>query len=513
MSAELMMSSDGRIAYLPNIKAGVIMGGTGGKTVKEAYEEAEKIRAQAKGATTTTNTTTTTTSRSIHPSKASRVKSEKPATDNSEPVPFTLAMVDTIALWGLDNLFPQHIIELAEQNTELPSLLDWKSRAAQGKEILPYNRVWNPKTKELDEVLIEDPEILQFFTSIPTKRYMREAYNDFFWFWNVFPDLIKNEAGDKIVYLGCHDASWCRWHLANDKGEVDTCTVSSYWPNGQYGDPRYFQEHPVVNPYQWDVADALKKNTAIKRFVYPISYPSPGKAYYQLAPWDGIRLSGWLELASKIPEFKMARMKNQMDIKYLIKIPTNYWPAVYSNWDTMTYEEQLAKKTQKLDQLNKQLTGVENAGKSILNEVGYDASGNILPGWDISVIEDQLADGAYNEDSAEASAHLLRALGLDGTLVGAGPGRDLNAGGGSDKLIAFNMYCALQSPYRDVVLEPFYFIAKYNGWTDKYPLFFVKTVEADPMALDISKQVSNSVQQQWPQQPDSSTQQPTLNQD
>lgn len=493
MSARLLVSSNGRSAYLPGIKAAVIMGGTGGKTIAEALAQSgQKFKVE------TAANNAVAVAKSVHPSKASRITPDKPATDNNEPAPFTLAMVDTIALWGDDNLFPQNIIALAEQSTELPSLLDWKSRAAQGLEILPYNRKWNDQTQKLEDELIQDPEILNFFTSIQTKRYIREAYNDFFWFWNVFPDMIKNEDGDKIAYLGCHDASWCRWWLTNDKGVVEKCTVSSNWPNGQYGDNRYFKTFPVVNPYQWDAVDALKADSGIQRFVYPISYPSPGKTYYQLATWDGIRTSGWLELAAQIPAWKKALMENQMNIKYLIKIPTNYWPAVYPKWDEMTEEEQLAKKELKLDELNKKLTGVVNAGKSILNEVGYDDTGKQLPGWDISVIQDQLKDGAYIEDSQEASAHLLRALGLDGTLVGQGPGRDLNAGGGSDKLIAFNMYCALQGPYRDVVLEPIYFIARYNGWMDKYPLFKVKTIEADPTALDVSKKVSNTVQDQWP---------------
>jgi hypothetical protein len=488
----ILISDNGDIAYLKGIGAAVVMGGTGGKTVKKAYEDAERLRAEAAKETsvkppvsTSTTTSTTTTTKKLHPAKANRqpITDDKPATNNNEPAPWTLAMVDTIALWGSDNLFPQEIITLCQQSTELPALLDWKARAAQGKEVLPYDRVWNPATKQLDDVLIQDPDILSFFTSITTKRYLREAYNDFFWFANVFPDMIKNVDGDKIVYLGTHDASWCRWWLTNDDGVIFKCTVSSNWPNGTYGDPRYFKTFPVVNPYQWDVVDALKAASGINRFVYPISYPSPGKTYYQLANWDGIRTSGWLDLASKIPAFKQAIMQNQMQIKYLIKIPTNYWPSVYPNWEAMTYEDQLARKKLKLDELNTQLTGMSNAGKSILNEVGYDPEGKQLPGWEITTIDDKLKDGAYIEDSQEASAHLLRALGLDGTLVGQGPGRDLNAGGGSDKLIAYNMYCALQQPYRDVVLEPIYFIARYNGWMDRYPLFKVKTTEADPSSI------------------------------
>lgn len=430
--------------------------------------------------------------------------SNTPAVSNSDPVVFDLSSVQDVAYWGDDNLFPQTIIALAEKSTELPSLLDWKARAAQGARVLPYEWVYNEVTKVWDEQPITDKDIVSFFLSETTKRYYREAYTDYYWFWNIFPDLIKNVEGDKIVYIGTHDASWCRWKKMDDNGHINKAIVCSSWATAMQEDSKYTKTFDVVNPYDWNLVENLQNNKSIKRFIYPVSYPSPGKAYYQLAPWDGIRTSGWLDLAAKIPAFKKAIMQNQMHIKYLIRIPTNYWASVYSDWDTLTDVQKTEKKKETLNTINTKLTDVENAGKSILNEVGYDVNGDKLPGWDIEEIGDKLKEGAYIEDSKEASAHLLRALSLDGTLVGQGPGRDLNAGGGSDKLIAFNMYCALLGPQRQVVDEPVYFVARYNGWVERHPFFFIKTIEASPQALDTSRKVSQTVQEQWPQK-DSST--------
>ncbi|GAA4327434.1 hypothetical protein GCM10023149_30810 [Mucilaginibacter gynuensis] len=463
---DLLFAND--IAYLPGIKAAVHTGSTAkvGKAVASSYT---------------------------------------PAVTADSPAIYDLGNIQDIAYWGDANTFPQDIIALAEKSTELPSLLDWKARAAQGAMILPYERYYDEATNEWKERPITDPTIVNFFLSETTKRYYREAYTDFYWFWNVFPDLIKNDEGNKIAYIGTHEASWCRWYKMNPKGIIEKMALSSQWASGIFDDKGpYGMKLDVVNPYDWNLVESLKKNDKIKRFVYPVSYPSPGKAYYQLAPWDGIRTSGWLALAAQIPAFKKAIMENQMHIKYLIRIPTNYWPAVYPEWDSLKPEEKTAKKKLKLDEINLKLTNVENAGKSILNEVGYDVNGEKLPGWDIDVIDDKLKDGAYIEDSQEASAHLLRALGLDGTLVGSGPGRNLNAGGGSDKLIAFNMYCALLGPQRQVVDEPVYFIARYNGWYESHPFFFIKTIEASPQALDTSRKVSQQVQEQWPAK-DSST--------
>jgi hypothetical protein len=407
---------------------------------------------------------------------------DRPAVRPSEPRPSQLANVGDYAYWGDDNQFPQKIIELYHKSTELPSLLEWKARAAQGKEVLAFTRAFNKETKKLEDSYCDDPEIFEFLNSIPTKRYLREAYGDFFLFWNVFPDLIKSASGNKIAYIGTFDASHCRWGKQNASGVIPECWISPDWGTSNVSRDKALIL-PVIDPYSWSAADMVRES-ADNRFVYPISYPSPGKTYYQLATWDGFRTSGWMAIAAEIPKFKQAIMKNQMHIKYLIRIPTNYWGQAYENWDEKTEEQKNTCKKEKLAEINKSLTDVTNAGKSILNEVGFAPDGSKLPGWEIEVIDDKMREGAYLEDSQEASAHLMRALGLDPTLVGQGPGRNMGAGSGSDKRVAFNLYCALQKPYRDIVLEPLQFIAKYNGWLDRYPTLTFKTVEVELETLD-----------------------------
>jgi hypothetical protein len=108
-------------------------------------------------------------------------------------------------------------------------------------------------------------------------------------------------------------------------------------------------------------------------------------------------------------------------------------------------------------------------------------------------IEDKLREGTFLEDSREASQHLRSALGLDSALTGDGPGKGMGAGSGSDKRIALNIYVALQQPYREVLFEPLYFIAEYNGWTKRYPHFKLKTVEIQLETLDRAHQTTREI--------------------
>lgn len=389
---------------------------------------------------------------------------------------------DDVASWGDQNDFPQQVISVVEASTEIAPLLDWQSRAMQGREVIAMERYYDEDSGTFKERAINDPEIDMFLQDTTTKRYYREASLDFFYFWNVFPELIKNIKGDKIVYIGTQDASFCRWSKQEKGGIIKKCFVNANWPDAKASDESTIV-YPVIDPYSTERIEDVRKSKDV-RFIYPISYPSPGKVYYQLSKWHGFIVAGWAEIARAIPQAKKSMMKRILSAKYILRIPINYWPAIYPDWKDMKPEDRLEKKKSKLKEINDQLTGMENAGKTILNEFGVDMLGKDIPAWEIKEIESTSTGGDNLEDSREASEHLMRAVGVDPTLVGDGPGKKMGGGSGSDKRVAFNIYVSLLQAYRDVILEPLYFIAEYNGWRKRYPGLKFKTVEVELQTLD-----------------------------
>ncbi|MFD2163674.1 hypothetical protein ACFSJU_14790 [Paradesertivirga mongoliensis] len=388
-----------------------------------------------------------------------------------------------VAFWGEDNDFPQQVIERVEKDTELPPLLDWKGRALQGREVVAVDLVWNKEKKDFDVVRINDPEINNFIAARTFKRYWREACVDFSWFGMPFPDLIKNAGMDKIAYLGTHDASWCRWSKQNPKGNITVCYVASNWPDAKESDPTTMK-FPVVDPYDPLAAEKLKEDKRIRRCVFPINYPSPGKAYYPSTPYHSFLFSKWYDIKQLIPEMKASLMQKILSAKWILHIPVNYWPSIYPTWHQMTPDERLEKKKLKVAEIEKTLTGTANAGKTVLFEVGVDDHGNIIPGWKLEPIMDALKDGQHLEDSNEASMHGMRGLGTDPALVGDGPGKTNNGSSSSDKRIAFNIFVAQLTPYREVLFEPLYFIAEFNGWLNRYPNLRFKVLEIELETLD-----------------------------
>lgn len=374
---------------------------------------------------------------------------------------------DDVAPWGEDNDFPQQVIELAELNTEILSLIDWKSRALQGRRVLAMEEYWDDESGEWKERGINDEDIRSFLRDTTFKRYLREASFDFYAFANVFPELIKSLDGKSIAYIGTQDAMFCRFSKMDEKGAVKYCYVNANFPNAKSTD-KETTSIAVIDPYDVERVKKARESTD-NVFVYPISAPSPGKIYYQLAYWNGFITSGWAKIARSIPEGKERMMDKMLSATHLLQIPLNYWIAAYKDWGKLTQEEQLEIKKKKVKEINDQLTGVKNAGKTILTEVGMDIQGREIPGWKIEPIQSAVKDGANLEDSREASEHLMRAMSVDPTLVGDGPGKKMGSGSGTDKRVAYNAYLAGIHTHRDIILEPLMFIAEYNGWLDKYP--------------------------------------------
>lgn len=363
-----------------------------------------------------------------------------------------------VSPWGDDNLFPQNVVKLAEK-TFVPTVIEFKVRALVSR--LIYGKV-DPDTGKFNRT--SNPEIDAWLRRTSIKRYLVEAALDYYWFGNFFPEIILNNDRSEITSISVQEASYCRWSIHNPKtGLSDWCYISANWANGATATTADTAKVRAIDPY-YDPEGSLRSGRDFK-YIYPVSFPSPGKSYYQLASWDSIRKNGWLELASLIPTWKKHLMKNQISIKYHIDIPEYYWRWKYKNWDQMNQAEQTNARTSEMTAFNDFLTGETSAGRSIMTTFKFDENRNVkYPGWTITPLDDKIADGKYIEDSQEASSHILFALGVDGTLIGNTPGKGMGAGSGSDKRVAMNNQQLLSKLDEGYILDPLQFIAQYNGW-------------------------------------------------
>lgn len=401
-----------------------------------------------------------------------------------EPKPKDEQQNQNVALWGEDNLLPQDVIEKVQQDTELPALLDYKGRVLQGREVIAVELVWEESKGDFVQKRVNDDEINNFLNHRSFKRCWREACVDFTWFANVFTDLRKSKGLDKIAYLGTFDACWCRYGKANEKGIIEKLYVNPDWSTGKADSKETLPIH-VIDPYNPSVVEDLKNNTELTRFCYPLNYPTPGSFYYPFSTWISYLNSDWFKLKLEIPKQKAKLMERMLSAKYMMKIPSGYFRLLHKDWDQKKKEEQDLIRKKKVKEWNEKLAGVDKSGTTIMFETDFiPGTDKPLPAFEITPIESAIKGGENLQDSQEASEHGRQSLNVDQTLVGDGPGKKSGGGSGSDKRIAFNIQVALLQPYRDVLLEPLYFIAEYNGWLEKHPNLRFKVEEIQLETLD-----------------------------
>lgn len=386
---------------------------------------------------------------------------------------------DKIAKWGDDNLFPQTVYKEARKSTIIPSTLDWKARALYSGGIVAGKVSYKEANGGVTEIFT--PEINKEFDEFKKRsalnRYLIEATNDFYWFYNPFPELVLSKDRKKIVAISAQESMHCRWGLQNPKtGLVEQCFINANWDDNEDENSKTTTKVAVIDPY-YDPVGSLRERDDAYKYIYPISYPTPGGTYYQLAHWNSIRESGWLEFTSDLVKFKKALVKNNMSIKYQIEIAEWWWEWKYPQWKELDPKKKIEIMTSEVKKINDFLKGAEAAGKSIITVLRFDPhTGEEQKGWTINVIDDKFKDGAYIEDSQEGSSHMLYALGVDGTLIGNAPGKGMGAGSGSDKRVAFDIYISLCKVHQDIILDPLTLIRDYNGWDPDLEFRFRSTL-------------------------------------
>ncbi len=378
----------------------------------------------------------------------------------------------TIALWyNSSNTFPDDVKKDIEATPQLASTLYWKANALiSGGLMYGYEEYDEQGNIKLIPQKIAEIEAFLFNTNI--KLVLRELTHEFYRYWNAFPQLIRPKGGDKFTGIKVQDSIFCRWGMQNDNGLIDTCYVTSDWKTRGW-DEKKGKKIPAIYR-NMDRLESTRDRDKAESFIYPVAGTSSGNLYYELAPWNSIRESGWLSFLKQIPTFKEAMIRNIMGARYHIEMPDWWMPYKYTNWQTFTDAKKLELYKTEFDIVKDFVCGPENAGKAIMTTAKTnELTGEKLEGWTFKLIDAPKLDSAYNDDLEIASSMLYNSLGVHGSVVATLPGKSGLGSKGSEIRNLFNMYISNSKPEQDIILEPLEFIAMYNKWgTPSKPIKF-----------------------------------------
>ncbi len=402
---------------------------------------------------------------------------EKP---DSEPITvnFKNKKLKKVIPWGENNDLPQQIIEKVDKSPDLSTGLLFNIQVGYGDGIIACKFETDKDGKKKIVPVYDNVEINKFFEHNDINGYLNEQLTDLFFFFNVFPEIILNKKDPndrKVVELTSKEAAFSRWEEMDKKtGKIKHHFYSAKWAEDNTPDEKYIDPTPVLD-FKRPIPDLLDrigrseggKDEKQYRYIVPVSFPTPGRSYYQKPYWYSIIESGWFDFATSIPEFKKYLIQNGMTIKYMIKLSDDYFPDIMTREGITDDAKKKARIKKEYADLNKYLTGLSNTGKAMVSfyKPSLDGENNRYK-IEIETIKNEFKGGEYLEDSSEVSNMIAYTLGVHPSLIGATPGKTSSMSG-TDKRELFIIKQALLKPVRDRLLRPLYLVKAINKWPDE----------------------------------------------
>ncbi len=378
--------------------------------------------------------------------------------------------------WGRNNDMPSKLIANSFKNNVLASNLDFNFKIGYGDGLQVVRMVRNEegKIEPIPLVHSDAPEVFDFLEENNIQMLMQELIHDNTLLHNGFVELIMNKRKNKCLQLRHKEAAYSRisvidentskseWHGYSSKWKDREPDDLSVTPLLDFGNPLYDYKMLTGKAPR---PDGKTKITRSDSYVMHIAMPSPGKHYYQKAYWWSIFPSHWFDFACAIPEFKMNLMKNQMVLKYHIKINKDFFPELFDSEGITDPAKQKARKEEFFRDLEDFLASKENAGKNLSTYFDYDIVNKGLERQDIIItpIENFIKGGEYIEDSEEASNAICYAMGVHPSLQGASPGKGKTINGTEAREL-FIIKQSMMKPFRDMILQPLRLVKYINGW-------------------------------------------------
>lgn len=375
--------------------------------------------------------------------------------------------------WGANNMWPTEARRKLEDSAIAYPLVYKAVSLMFGAGVQYYRRKLVGNEMQIE--YFKNDEIEKFFQENDIDRFMLEQMMDLKFYGNAFSESIVTKNLEKIVHLYHLEAEFSRLQVQNEK----TKKIPNLFYSGDFvkdTSTSEYQKIPFLNRRDRSTDGIRKTAKGKKKFAWQSFFPSPGRCTYAKPPHAAIyKKDGWLDYEISIPIILNSIIKNQLKLKFHIRIPYSYWPAMYPKWDTFTQEKRDQLIDQKLKEMDEWLSGAKNAGKSLITHFAIDpVTHKPIPGFEVIPIDDKFKQDDYIPASDAADAKIVRALGIDVSLSGLQPqGGKMGAGSGSDKREGFNNSILLSQAEAKILFEPLYTVRDYNGWGSDVEFGFI----------------------------------------
>lgn len=369
--------------------------------------------------------------------------------------------------WGINDAYPNTMRAAIEKNSIVFPLLQSSRDMIYGNGVGFYKRnIVDNKAQFVpytDTKLEEWSEATNLSSLIVDRINQRVDNANIFtrWQWDV---------SNKWFLLGTSDSFATRIGTPNQKREI-----TKYHTNPYFGEYLFnLTESEKIDAWSPDF-DKNRLNTLTIRHT---KENIPGQPFYAFPSWwcgqDAI------ELANLIIEFHKNGILNGYNIKYLIRMPRDYFSM--EGGKALDEKSQHAKWKDWESNFSRWLGGQKNVNKSLVIKYMRGADQKMLDNIDVQPLKNEMSDEAYEKIWEIANRSIANSIGLLPTLAGVNPGKGNDSGSQIRVMAEFQQH--FRTPvHRLYVLEDIRLVLKQMGYTDVIPKFLdvqLTTLDTNP---------------------------------
>lgn len=391
----------------------------------------------------------------------------------------------TIVFWGENNALPEEREYLIGNNSMAPQIIRTKRDLILGGGLMAYTEHYELKQGKAIRVIDEVPIEAQFQDWIAANE---EAYGDID---QLADDLLKH--GNYYAECGINGDGSPAYikpqparHVRAQKQEPDG-RIPRYWLYGAWSKVASQQRLQEVKGLMG--VDAYTPGVPQAKFLMHGADKLLGGPYYYDPHYAGS--TNWLKVANAIPVFHLSNLENGFNIRYLIKVPEDYFLRSLSEQKRKDTENLGVHLKQAKDnfkkRLNEFLAGVKNAGRGlIVTKHIYKHLQREWPELEIVPLEVDLKDEAMLKlyeasNNASTSAH-----GIPPVLAGLATGAKMTSGSEVRNLFNFWQTSAAPMP-RKILLKPYRWAWRTMGMPKEVKLGFrnieLQTTDKSPSGI------------------------------
>jgi hypothetical protein len=372
--------------------------------------------------------------------------------------------------WGDENDLPDKINK-ASYSDPMPAMIDTLVSIDLGIGYGFFKKIKDAKGEIVEQELLIDElpqEMRDFFVNNNIDEFLEGRAKNLRVFANSFTSLFfgRGTQSDKIVYLKNENTQDCRLGFKKLKPNNDEIIslISEYiYLCGDYSRGAYEYVTSLKNDNKRnEVLVVLSAENSVLKFKnqsriirHTKDYQS-GQDYYSVPKWYE-SASAWLELASNIPIFQNALLKNGIFPGYEIEIPAEII-AEKKAIDNEKTEKDI--KQEIVNGISETLKGSSKAGVTITH-VSY-LNGGVERKIKVTPIEIKASDKLFLESYDVCTRAISRASNVHPVLAGIALSSSL--GSGSEIKYLYNWAVQKERAARRRLLSDLDFIKKINGW-------------------------------------------------